>query len=89
MTTCIDIPQSFAQFDQIFGDEFQENMALSMFTKTPCVFIIKDHMGPFTIPFEVSTEKCLHINAGLSEDQQAKLLKVLKKTSRGIRTGIH
>ena len=26
--TCIDFPQSFAQFDQIFGDEFQENMSL-------------------------------------------------------------
>ena len=22
-TTCIDFPQSFVQFDQIFGDEFQ------------------------------------------------------------------
>ena len=27
-TTCIDFPQSFSQFNQIFGDEFQENMAL-------------------------------------------------------------
>ena len=32
--------QSFAQLDQIFGDEFQENMDLSMFTETPCVFTI-------------------------------------------------
>ena len=27
-TTCIDFPQYFSQLDQIFGDEFQENMAL-------------------------------------------------------------
>ena len=27
-TTFIDFAQSFAQFDQIFGDDFQENMAL-------------------------------------------------------------
>ena len=25
-TTCIYFPQSFAQFNQIFGDEFQENL---------------------------------------------------------------
>ena len=45
-TTYTDFPQSFAQLDQIFGDEFQENMALSMFTETPCVFTIEEHTGP-------------------------------------------
>ena len=25
-TTCIDLPQYFSQFDQMFGDEFQENL---------------------------------------------------------------
>ena len=40
-TTCIDFPQYFAQFDQIFGDEFQENMAHSTFVETPCVFAIE------------------------------------------------
>ena len=54
-------------------------MALSMFTEPPCVFTIEEHIGPFTIPCEVGHEKFLHINAGLSEDQQAQLLKVLKK----------
>ena len=42
-TTCIDLPRSFAQYDQIFEDEFQENMALSMFIETPCVFMIEEH----------------------------------------------
>ena len=37
-TTCIDFPKSFAQFDQIFGDEFQENLAFSTFFDTPFVF---------------------------------------------------
>ena len=54
-------------------------MALSTFTEAPCVFTIKENMRPFTIPCEVGPEKFLHINAGLSEDQQAQLLKVLKK----------
>ena len=81
-TTSIDFPQSFAKFDQIFRDEFQETMDLSMFTEAPCVFTIEEHTGPFTIPCEVIPKKILHINAGLSEDQQTQLLKVLKKKSR-------
>ena len=52
-TTCKDFPRSFAQLDQIFGDKFQENMALSMFTETLCVFTIEEHIGPYTIPCEV------------------------------------
>ena len=69
-TTSIDFPQSFAKFDQIFGDEFQENMALSMFIETPCVFTIKEHTRPFTVPCEVNPGKILHINAGLTESQK-------------------
>ena len=57
-------------------------MDLSMFTETPCVFTIEEHTGPFTIPCEVGPKKFLHINVGLSEDQQAQLLKVLKKQAR-------
>ena len=57
-------------------------MALSMFTETPCVFTIEDHIGPYTIPCEVGPENFLHINTWLSENQQAQLLKVLKKQAR-------
>ena len=57
-------------------------MALSMFIETPCVVTIEEHTGPFTIPCEVGPKKNLHINAGLSEDQQAQLLKVLKKQAK-------
>ena len=78
-TSCIDFPHSFAQFDHIFGDEFQENMALSMFIETPFVFTIEEHTGLYTIPCEVGPEKILHINTELSENQQAQLFKVLKK----------
>ena len=78
-TTCIDFPQSFAQLNQIFGDEFQENMALSTFLDTSCVFAIEEHTNSYTIPCEVSHGKFLHINAGLSKNQKAQLLKVLKK----------
>ena len=66
----MDFRQSFAQFDHIFGDEFQENMALSMFTETRSVFTIEEHTGPYTIPCEVGPEIFLHINAGLSDSQQ-------------------
>ena len=54
-------------------------MAVSMFMEAPFVFTIKEHTGPFTIPCEFGPEKFMHINAGLSEYQQAQLLKVLKK----------
>ena len=70
--------QSFAEFDQIFGDEFQENMALSTFVETPCVFAIEYHIGSYTMPCEVSPGKFLHINVGLIESLQEQLLKVLK-----------
>ena len=80
-TTCIDFPQSFSQFYQIFGDEFQENMALSTFIDTPCVFSIEEHIESYTIPCEVGHGKVLHINAGLTESQQEQLLKVLKSQS--------
>ena len=52
-------------------------MALSMFMETPCVFTTEEHTGPYTIPCEVGPETFMHINAGLSENQQAQLLKVL------------
>ena len=67
-TPCIDFPQYFSQFDHIFGDDFQDNMDLSKFMETPCVFTIEEHIGPYTIPCEVGPEKFLHINAGLSEN---------------------
>ena len=54
-------------------------MALSMFIETPCFFTIKEHIGPYTIPSEVGPDKFLQINARLSQNQQAQLLKVLKK----------
>ena len=50
-----------------------------MFTETPCVFMIEYHIGPYTIPCEVGPEKFLHINVGLSENQQEQLLKFIKK----------
>ena len=69
-TTFLDFPQSFAQFDQFFGDEFQSNMALSTLVETPCVFAIEEHTWSYTIPCEVVPEMFLHINTGLSENQQ-------------------
>ena len=52
---------------------------LSQCLQKHCVFKIEEHIGPYIIPWEVGPEKFLHINMGLSEKQQAQLLKVLKK----------
>ena len=77
-TTCIDLPESFAQFEQIFGDNFQENLDPEIFVDLPCIFAIDEHVGSYTIPCEVSPRKFLHINASLDESQQEKLLQILK-----------
>ena len=53
-------------------------MALSTFLNTPCVFVIEEHIGSYTMPSEVSPGNVLHINVGLTESQQEQLLKVLK-----------
>ena len=54
-------------------------MFISTLVETPRVFAIEYHTGPYTIPCEVGLEIFIHINAGLSENQQEQLLKVLKK----------
>ena len=45
---------------------------------TPCVFAIEEHTGYYTMTCEVGLGKCIHINAGLSENQQENLLKLLR-----------
>ena len=67
---CIDFPQYFSQFDHIFRDDFQENLDLSVFTNTSCVFEIEEHIGSYTVPYDVSSRKLLHIKIGLNENQQ-------------------
>ena len=41
--------------------------------------MIEEHIGPYTIPCEIGPDKFLQINVELSENQQAQLLKVIKK----------
>jgi len=54
-------------------------MDLSTFSETHSVFTIEENTGPYTIPCEFGPETFLHINIGLSENQQAQLLEVIKK----------
>ena len=78
-TTCVDLPESFAQFDQIFQDEYQENLDPSIWTNIPCIFAIEESLKSYTILCEVSPRNHLHVNVGLTKTQQEKLLKVLEK----------
>ena len=43
------------------------------------MFMIEEHIWPYTIPCEVGPDKFIDINAGLSENEQEQVLKVLKK----------
>jgi hypothetical protein len=37
---------------------------------------------PYTMPYEISPGKCLHINFGLVKDQKRQLVDILKEQSR-------
>ena len=73
------ICHSFAQFDRIFQDEYQENLDPSIRTDVPCIFAVEESLKSYTIPCEFSPGKFLHVNANLTKTQQEKLLKVLEK----------
>jgi hypothetical protein len=79
--TCVDFPQSFPQFEYMFGEEFQEQFDPSILYSTYFIFEIDESATSYTIPYEISSWKCLHINSGLDEDQQKKLVNVLKQKS--------
>ena len=78
-TTCVDLPDSFAQFDQFFQDEYQESLDPSIWKDIPCIFVVEESLKSYTIPCEVTPGKFLHVNAGLTKTQQEKLLKFLEK----------
>ncbi len=48
------------------------------------VITIGDHFESYSIPIEISPDKCLYINFGLRENQQENLVKVLKEQLREI-----
>jgi len=80
-TSCVNFPRSFPKYDYIFGEDFQEHCDHSILSPTSLIFFIDEHPGSYTIPFEVSPDKFLHINSGLYSSQQEQLMKVLKEKS--------
>jgi hypothetical protein len=67
--TCVDFPESFPQFEYMFGEEFQEQFNPSIFSSTYFIFEIDESAMSYTMPYEISPGKNLHINSGLDVDQ--------------------
>jgi hypothetical protein len=68
--TCVDFPQYFTQFEYMFGEEFQEQLDPSILSSTSFIFEIDESTTYYTMPYEISPGKFLHINFGLDADQQ-------------------
>ena len=54
----------------------------STLSSTSFIFEIDESAISYTMPYEISSGKFLHINSGLDADQQEKLVNVLKDQSR-------
>jgi hypothetical protein len=80
--TCVDFPQSFPQFEYIFGEEFQEQLDPSIFSLKYFIYEIDESFISYTITYKISPGKILHINYGLDADQQKQLVDILKEKSR-------
>jgi hypothetical protein len=81
LITCVDFPQSFHQFDYMFGEEFQENLDPSTLSLTYLIFVIDEYSRSYTMPYETSPGKFLHINSRLDANQQEQLVNILKDES--------
>ena len=79
--TCVDFPQSFPQFEYMFGEEFQEQLDPSILSSTYFIYEIDDSSMSYTIPYEISLGNFLYINSGLDADQQKELVDILKEQS--------
>ena len=67
--TCVDFPQSFPQFEYMFGEEFQEKLDPSILSSTYFIFKIDESAMSYTMPYKISPGKVLHINSELDTDQ--------------------
>jgi hypothetical protein len=79
--TCVDFPQSFPQFEYMFGEEFQEKLDPFILSSTSFIFEIDESAMSYTMPYEISPGKFLHINFELDAYQQKQLVYILKKQS--------
>jgi hypothetical protein len=67
---CVNFPKSFPQFEYMFGEEFQQYLDPSTLSSTSFSFEIDESATYYTMPYEISPGKFLHINSGLDVDQQ-------------------
>ena len=65
----------------MFGEEFQEQLDPSILSSTYFIFEINESAMSYTMPYEISLGKFLHINSGLDADQQKQLVDILKEQS--------
>jgi hypothetical protein len=79
--TCVDFSQSFPQFEYMFGEEFQEQLDPSILSSTYFILEIDESSMSYTMPYEISPGKILHLNSGLDADQQKHLVDILKEQS--------
>jgi len=69
----------FSQFDYIFSEEYQTHYDPYASTSASFVFSIHKQQESHAIPFTISPRKLLHINLGLTLEQQGQLVKVLQE----------
>jgi hypothetical protein len=65
----------------MFGEEFQEQLDPSILSSTYFIFEIDESATYYTMPYEISPIKFLHINFGLYADQHKQLVNILKEQS--------
>ena len=63
--TCVDFPQYFPQFEYMFGEEFHEQLDPSTLSSTYFIFEIDESTISYTMTYEISPGKFLHINSRL------------------------
>jgi hypothetical protein len=66
--TCVEFPQSFPQFEYMFGEEFQEKLDPSILSLKSFIFEIDESTMSYTMPYEISPGKFVHINSRLDTD---------------------
>jgi hypothetical protein len=63
----------------MFREEFQEQLDPSILSSTYFILEINESAMSYTMPYEISIGKFLHINSGLDRDQHKELVDILKE----------
>ena len=66
----------------MFGEEFQEQLDPSILSSTCFIFEIDESTMSYTMPYEISLGKFLHIKYRQDTDQHKQLVGILKEKSR-------